>query len=243
MTAPRTAAVQLFAEFMSNLLATEVGDLNIATDLFKDLKFFYNERKYPGWIGGSFLSCLSTFQIMKCDEDLRKDLHAKVVLSDGVAMFQGIGEHMAKECNVSFAKDFFRNSERRSQLGHKVRPAEGKFWIAHRLDTLKRLHSRWLKLRRKMELHFSLAFFFVISLTLFCLSLCLRVLPSSSSFCHPLPSFRLCSPSSPLRHHVFVLSSASVFAHFIQDFSYGYTYVDPILTSFMQCLCHFSHVI
>ena len=44
---------------------------------------------------------------MKCDVDIRKVLHAKVVLSDGVAMFQGIGEQMAKECDVSCAKDFW----------------------------------------------------------------------------------------------------------------------------------------
>ena len=40
---------------------------------------------------------------MKCDGDIRKDLYANVVLSDGGAMLQGIGEQMAKECNVSYA--------------------------------------------------------------------------------------------------------------------------------------------
>ena len=44
---------------------------------------------------------------MKCDVDIRKDLYAKVVLSDSVAMFEGIGEQMAKECNVSYAEDFW----------------------------------------------------------------------------------------------------------------------------------------
>ena len=65
--------------------------------------------------------------ITKCDVDIREDLYSKVVLSDGVAMFQGIGEQMAKECNGSCAKVsvVFSNSERRSQLGHKVGPAEG----------------------------------------------------------------------------------------------------------------------
>ena len=43
---------------------------------------------------------------MKCDVDIRKDLYAKVVLSDGVTMFQGIGEQIAKEYNVSYAKVF-----------------------------------------------------------------------------------------------------------------------------------------
>ena len=37
---------------------------------------------------------------MKCDADIRKDLHAEVGLYDGVAVFQGIGEHTAKEWNV-----------------------------------------------------------------------------------------------------------------------------------------------
>ena len=31
------------------------------------------------------------------DVDLRKDLHANVVLSGGTAIFQGIGEHMTNE--------------------------------------------------------------------------------------------------------------------------------------------------
>ena len=44
---------------------------------------------------------------MMCDVDTRKDLCAKVVLSDGVAMFQRIGEKMARKCNVSYAKDIF----------------------------------------------------------------------------------------------------------------------------------------
>ena len=34
---------------------------------------------------------------MKFDVDIGKALYAKVVLSGGVAMFQGIGEQMAKE--------------------------------------------------------------------------------------------------------------------------------------------------
>merc|ERR1712066_65524 len=40
----------------------------------------------------------TTFQsIMKCDVDIRKDLYANVVLSDGTTMFAGIGERMTKE--------------------------------------------------------------------------------------------------------------------------------------------------
>ena len=34
---------------------------------------------------------------MKCDLDVRKDLHAGVVLYDGVDMFQWIGERTAKK--------------------------------------------------------------------------------------------------------------------------------------------------
>ena len=62
------------------------------------------------------MSALSTFQqfvdiqsIVKCDEDIRKDSHAKVVLPSGVAIFLEIGEQMA--------------SERRSQFGRTVGPS------------------------------------------------------------------------------------------------------------------------
>ena len=44
--------------------------------------------------------------IMKCNVEIFRDLYAKVVLSDGVAMFQGIGEQTPNEYNVSYAKDF-----------------------------------------------------------------------------------------------------------------------------------------
>ena len=47
-----------------------------------------------------------------------------VVLPGGVAMFQGIGEQMAKDYDASYAKVFvFSNSECRSQLRHKVGPS------------------------------------------------------------------------------------------------------------------------
>ena len=36
-----------------------------------------------------------------CVEDIRKEVYATVALYDGVAMFRGIGEHTAKEYNVS----------------------------------------------------------------------------------------------------------------------------------------------
>ena len=35
---------------------------------------------------------------LPCDEHTRKHLYVMVVLPSGVAMFQGIGEQMAKEC-------------------------------------------------------------------------------------------------------------------------------------------------
>ena len=38
--------------------------------------------------------------IMKCDADTCKDLRDSGVLYDAVAVFQGIGEHTAKACNV-----------------------------------------------------------------------------------------------------------------------------------------------
>ena len=114
---------------------------------------------------------------MKCDVDIRKDLYAKVVLSDSVAMLQG-RDQMTKECNVSYADDFFcfRNSGRRSQLEHKVGPAQRECQNAHRLDTVTLAHlillslsccvhfitlpthSRWLKLRRKTDFHLTVSF-------------------------------------------------------------------------------------
>ena len=55
---------------------------------------------------------------------IREDLHAGVVLYDGGAMLQEIGELTAKKCNVSEDRVFrFSNSERRSQLGHKAGPS------------------------------------------------------------------------------------------------------------------------
>ena len=39
---------------------------------------------------------------------IRKDLYAMVALPGGVTMFQGIGEFMAKECNVSFDRVLFQ---------------------------------------------------------------------------------------------------------------------------------------
>ena len=44
---------------------------------------------------------------MKCAEDIRKCLYAKVVLSVSVAMLQEIGEQMPNECDVCQAEDFF----------------------------------------------------------------------------------------------------------------------------------------
>ena len=44
---------------------------------------------------------------MKCAADIRKCVCAKVVLSDSVAMRQGIGEQRPNECDVSHAEDFF----------------------------------------------------------------------------------------------------------------------------------------
>ena len=42
----------------------------------------------------------SSHSVLKCDADTCKDLHARVVLYDGVAILQKIGEHTVKECNV-----------------------------------------------------------------------------------------------------------------------------------------------
>ena len=47
-----------------------------------------------------------------------------VVLPRGVAMFQGFGEHMAKECNVSYDRVFASVTVVVS-LGAKLAQAEG----------------------------------------------------------------------------------------------------------------------
>ena len=82
------------------------GDLNTAADLFKELNCLITIESTqcgledPSCRPSARSSSCGYPNIMKCDVDIRKDLYGKVVLSDGVAMFQGIGEKMAKECNV-----------------------------------------------------------------------------------------------------------------------------------------------
>ena len=64
-----------------------------------------------------------------------------VVLPSGVAMFQGMGEHMAKECNVSCDRVFASITVIAVVgLGAKLAQAAGRCQIAHRLDTAKLLH-------------------------------------------------------------------------------------------------------
>ena len=91
--------------------------------------------------------------------------HGRV--ADGVVMFPGIGEHMAKECNVSYDRVFVvSDSERRSQFGRKVGPVEGECWTARRLHSAHAFplserccvhsiglstHSRWLKVATKQS--------------------------------------------------------------------------------------------
>ena len=127
-----TAAVQVFTESLSFLLAREVGDLNIAANLFKELKCWikiqYTQHglEDPSCRPPARSSSRGYPSITERDVDTRKGLYSKFVLSDVVSMFQGVGEQMAKECNVSYTQRFFfSNSKRRSQLGHKVVPAEG----------------------------------------------------------------------------------------------------------------------
>ena len=94
MTALRTATVHL-------LLAREVRDLNTAADLFKELKRLITiESTLYGLEDRSChpsarSSCCGCPGFIKCDVDIRKDLYAKGVWSDGVA-------------NVSYAKFFFQ---------------------------------------------------------------------------------------------------------------------------------------
>ena len=52
-------------------------------------------------------------------------------------MFQGIVEHMAKECNVSYDRVFVSVTVIVVvSLGAKLAQVEEKCWIAHRLDTV-----------------------------------------------------------------------------------------------------------
>ena len=63
---------------------------------------------------------------------IRKDLHSRVVLYDGVAMFQGIcgRERVFVSVTVSVVVS----------LGAKPAQAEGMCWIAHRLGVVTLLH-------------------------------------------------------------------------------------------------------
>ena len=77
---------------------------------------------------------------MKCDVDIWKDLYGKVVLSDGVATFERMGEQMAKECNVSDAKVFFFvKVSVEDSLGTKLAQLRRSF-LMHMDMTLKLLH-------------------------------------------------------------------------------------------------------
>ena len=97
------AAVQMFAKSLSILLAREYGDLSTAAEFVKELKCWIKieSARYgledPSCRPSARSSRCGYPSIMKSDVHIRKDLYAKVVLSDGVAMFHEIGEHMAKE--------------------------------------------------------------------------------------------------------------------------------------------------
>ena len=55
----------------------------------------------PSAIGKEASAIPDTFQIIiECDAEIRKDLHVGVVSYNDVAIYQRIGEHTAKECNV-----------------------------------------------------------------------------------------------------------------------------------------------
>ena len=88
-----------------------------------------------------------------------------VVLSGGAAMFQDLGEHTAKECNVSCDRIFASVTVIVVvSLGAKPAQAEGECWFAHSLHipffchrvccvhliTLP-THPRWLKVARQPD--------------------------------------------------------------------------------------------
>ena len=84
----------------------------------------------------------ASFQsIMKCDAETCRDFHARVVLYDGVAIFQGMGEHTAKESYVRQNRIFISVTANIAvSLGTKLAHAEGKCWIVLRLITGTLLH-------------------------------------------------------------------------------------------------------
>ena len=75
-----------------------------------------------------------------------RTLYDMVVLSDGVAMFQGIGEQMAKESNVSCAKDllFSVTVSVEVSLGINLAQVQEECWNARRFDTVFLLHMCFL---------------------------------------------------------------------------------------------------
>ena len=154
----RTAAVQLFAESSSILLAMEVGDLNTVVFGLED----------PSCRPSAPSSRCGYPSIMKCDVDIRKDLFVR----QGCVVrwrrhVPRDWEQMAKEYNESYAKDFLFSVPVSVEvsLGVKLAQLRGECWHAHGLDTVTPLHmcfplsqsccvhsitlpthSRWLKL-------------------------------------------------------------------------------------------------
>ena len=96
VTALRVATEQKFTESLSVLLNREVGDLNAVAEPSKELKclitidFTQYGLEDPSWRPSAHSSRCGSPSIMKCDVDIGKVLSSKVVLSSGVAMFQGL---------------------------------------------------------------------------------------------------------------------------------------------------------
>ena len=60
--------------------------------------------------------------IMKCDDDIRKDLHDGVMLFNDTDALEGISERMTKDQHAE-AGFCFSNGECHSQLGRKISPS------------------------------------------------------------------------------------------------------------------------
>ena len=173
VTVLRTVKVQLFTECLSILLAREVGDLDTKTEIFKEPKCSTTIESTQSRVvdPSCRLPALSSrcgFPcVTKCDVDIRRDLYAKVVLSNGIAMFQGIGEQMAKVCNVSYAKDLFLSVTVSVEVSVGTKLAQLRVSVGMHVDLtllhsplsqsccviliILPAHSRWLKVATKQS--------------------------------------------------------------------------------------------
>lgn len=69
-----------------------------ADQRFRCPELLFNPPKHLNILG---IHQMVVKAIMKCDEDIRKDLFANIILSGGSSMFKGLPEHLSKEITAS----------------------------------------------------------------------------------------------------------------------------------------------